>query len=65
MLPLRLCSCSLLAAIDSNFDGHVSFDEFVNGFAAVSEWSLLTDLKRKRADAGVDEPVMPFTFWVP
>lgn len=26
------------AAIDQNFDGAVSFDEFVNGFASISEW---------------------------
>lgn len=28
-------------AIDRNFDGQVSFDEFVNGFASVSEWYVL------------------------
>lgn len=34
-----------MKAIDVNYDGEVSYDEFVTGLSTISEWDLLMDLR--------------------
>jgi hypothetical protein len=57
----------IISQVDHNFrdTGQVTFEEFVNGFASISEWNLLATLRRDREAQGIKEPLLPFTHWVP
>jgi hypothetical protein len=43
----------------------LTFDEFVNGFASVSEWDRIFDVRRRRMKKGNSQAALPFTMWVP
>lgn len=62
----------MMKSVDHNFDGKVTFHEFVNGYAAVSEWDTLFALQQARKEKQArDEmthkldPLMPVVLWVP
>ena len=39
-----------MKVIDVNYDGSISYEEFVTGFSSVSEWDTLLALRRKRRE---------------
>jgi len=46
----------------------ISFEDFVNGFASISEWDAILDLRKQRIATGKHnsaEPPLPFILWIP
>lgn len=43
----------------------LTFEEFVNGFTAVSEWDKLFEIRKQRLKHQNKDPALPFVLWVP
>ena len=58
-------SRSELSSIMSSFNKkELSYNDFIGGFASVSEWDRLFKIRARRLERGSTEPALPVAMWV-